>query len=100
MEWQAWTGEQSLGDALLSTFQRLPHIKWLITTLGAQGAVFLQRPEVAAQSAAMPAARLDDLLESLGSRLKVSEEPGDSSSPACTAANGEQIRCSHSPYTT
>lgn len=40
---QAWTGEESLGDALVGTLQRLPKASWVFTTLGARGAVLVQR---------------------------------------------------------
>lgn len=34
---QEWTGEASLGDALTRILQQLPRVRWLVTTLGAQG---------------------------------------------------------------
>lgn len=46
---QEWTGEATLGDALLSLAGRLPRCKVLITTRGTQGAVMLERgPSTAA----------------------------------------------------
>jgi hypothetical protein len=41
----AWTGEEEcLGDALVTTFSRLPdNVKWMVTTLGKRGAVVLER---------------------------------------------------------
>ncbi|GFR48228.1 hypothetical protein Agub_g10089, partial [Astrephomene gubernaculifera] len=38
-----WTGESWHCDAVLSTFQRLPHVRWLVTTLGSRGALMLER---------------------------------------------------------
>ena len=40
---QAWTGEASLSRALRAMLQRLPLARWTFTTLGAKGAVMLQR---------------------------------------------------------
>lgn len=40
---QAWTGEEDIGDALVSMLQRLPLASVVFTTLGAKGAVMLQR---------------------------------------------------------
>jgi hypothetical protein len=46
---QEWTGEATLGDALLSLAGRLPRCQVLITTRGTQGAVMLERgPSTAA----------------------------------------------------
>ena len=39
---QQWTGEATLGDALLTSLQRLPNVKWLATTLGKKGSVLLE----------------------------------------------------------
>jgi len=41
---QDWTGEADLSDALLATAHRLPRARFIITTLGKQGAVLLERP--------------------------------------------------------
>lgn len=38
-----WTGESCIGDAITSTFSRLPKVKWMITTLGSKGSVLLER---------------------------------------------------------
>ena len=43
MHVQAWTGEASLSQALRAMLQRLPLARWTFTTLGAKGAVMLQR---------------------------------------------------------
>jgi sugar/nucleoside kinase (ribokinase family) len=90
LDWQAWTGELSLGDAVLSTYQRLPHVKWMVTTLGARGSVFLQRPSAEAEhgSESAPVASLDEVIERLSLHLKAT----DGNTVACVAANGEQIR--------
>ncbi|KAA6416772.1 MAG: carbohydrate kinase [Trebouxia sp. A1-2] len=54
---QQWTGEASLGDALHTTLQRLPNVKWMVTTLGKKGSVLLERcPDQAATAAAAQAA--------------------------------------------
>ncbi|KAK9811624.1 hypothetical protein WJX72_007184 [[Myrmecia] bisecta] len=38
-----WTGEACLGDALVSSLQRLPRVRWLVATLGKRGSVLIQR---------------------------------------------------------
>lgn len=38
-----WTGHTELADALIATLERLPRAQLLVTTLGAQGSVALQR---------------------------------------------------------
>lgn len=44
---QLWTQEANLGDAMLTCLQRLPHLKYMITTLGKRGSALVQRSEVA-----------------------------------------------------
>ncbi|EIE21663.1 PfkB-type carbohydrate kinase, partial [Coccomyxa subellipsoidea C-169] len=60
---QAWTGEAGLGDALLSTFYCLPHIRWMVTTLGSKGSVFLERANVLQDEDATRTAKLEDVLK-------------------------------------
>ena len=40
---QRWTSKATLGDAMLSTLQRLPRVKWVVTTLGRRGSVLVER---------------------------------------------------------
>ncbi len=39
---QDWTGESVFEDAVLSTALKLPHVKFLVTTMGTRGSVCLQ----------------------------------------------------------
>ena len=90
---QAWTGEESIGDALLSTLQRLPHAKWVATTLGSRGSVFLQRADQlgGGQPKGGQPQNIDKVLGELWERA---ESSGSSSSAelACTTPDGVQIR--------
>lgn len=86
---QAWTGEESTGDALLSTLQRLPHAEWVVTTLGSRGSVFLQRAE---QQASSEPQKLDDVLGALWERVTSGERSSTSGGAACTAPDGTEIR--------
>lgn len=47
----AWTGQNCLGDALVSMLHQLPRAKWIITTLGSQGSVLIRRVDQHAVSA-------------------------------------------------
>lgn len=38
---QEWTGEATLGDAVTRILLQLPRVRWLVTTLGAQGTSLL-----------------------------------------------------------
>eukprot|EP00898_Chlorokybus_atmophyticus_P005216 jgi/Chlat1/5696/Chrsp38S05542 len=40
---EAWTNASALGDALLAMAGKLPHAKFIVSTLGDQGAVMLER---------------------------------------------------------
>lgn len=98
---QAWTGEASLGDALLSTFQRLPHIRWMATTLGSRGSVFLGQAEALQNGDSIPTIRLDDVLDQLSEQMRESKADLHDEPPACTTASGVDIRCalqSFAPY--
>ncbi|KAI3435937.1 hypothetical protein D9Q98_001995 [Chlorella vulgaris] len=90
---QEWTGEELLGDALVATFGRLPHIRWLITTLGSRGSVLLER---GGDEESAGAAVLDDLLPLLtreaGAAAAAAAIPGaPQPPPACVSANGTAI---------
>ena len=87
---QAWTGEETTGDALLSTLQRLPHAEWVVTTLGSRGSVFLQRGE--GSSASAEPQRIDDVLEELWDSAQSSADSSASEHPACTTPDGTPIR--------
>ncbi len=90
---QAWTGEETTGDALLSTLQRLPHAEWVVTTLGSRGCVFLQRS--GGSSARAEPERIDDVLGKLWERAQSSAESAMSQDPACTTPDGTPIRYCH-----
>lgn len=88
---QAWTGEESVGDSVLSAFQRLPHVKWMVTTLGSKGSVFLERADASAICDSIPTAKLDDVLNHLSEQMKTSTGTSSNEAPACTAANGVEV---------
>ena len=94
---QAWTGEESLGDSLLSTFQRLPHVRWIITTLGARGSVFLEHVSAIEDSDSIPTMNLDDVLKDLSATVREHTENSTDESPACSAASGAEIRYALDP---
>ncbi|BDA44908.1 probable ribokinase at N-terminal half [Coccomyxa sp. Obi] len=96
---KAWTGEESLGDSLLSTFQRLPHVRWMITTLGAQGSVFLEHVDALQDKDRIPTAKLDDVLKHLNNTVRQNTEKCVDDSPACSAASGAEIRVGQSAAT-
>lgn len=48
-----WTGEEHLGNAMLTMMARLPNVRFLTTTLGAKGSVLLTRPEEIEEMGAM-----------------------------------------------
>ena len=92
-----------MGDAMLSTFHRLPAAKWMITTLGARGSVLLERadpldpldPSVAAAAAAArqePSAALEDLLPGLFEQAAAAAAPsGAAAEPACRSSEGVDV---------
>lgn len=85
---QDWTGEEGLADALQAMLPLLPHVKWLISTLGSRGSVLLaqQAPsDDQAPEASLPEV-MDDLLSQANSREK---QTGNE--PACTSASGVAV---------
>ncbi len=92
---QQWTGEASLGDALHTTFQRLPNVKWMVTTLGKKGSVLLERcPDQAGQTEAVLNELLSTMLEEVNGSSS-SNGNGSSCSLGCTAKNKTHIRRVH-----
>ena len=87
---QAWTGEEAIGDALLSTLRRLPHAEWVVTTLGSRGSVLLQRAE--RQSAPAEPQRVDDMLDRLWEQARSAAGGSASQDAACTTPDGTPIR--------
>ena len=99
---QGWTGEQCLGDALLVTLSRLPHARWLITTLGSRGSVLLERPQPGEETSAVAAAAeagdeaaeplvLEDLVSRLFDRAAAYADAGGQGVPACVSSSGIAI---------
>ena len=90
---QQWTGEASLGDALHTTLQRLPNVKWVVTTLGKKGSVLLERcPGQAGQAEAVLNELLGTLLEEVTGSRSSSNGDGCSCSLGCTSKNKTRIR--------
>lgn len=59
---QEWTGEATIGDAVLEVARRLPNAKVVITTRGVKGSVLLRRAQEGEQVRALGAARCQPLL--------------------------------------
>ena len=66
---QEWAGGKSVGDAMLEMLRRLPRAQWLVTTLGEQGSILLQRPSHGAMVPNASVAQLDNVLGSLFSQV-------------------------------
>lgn len=59
---QSYTGQSTLGDAMISLLQQLPKVQWIITTLGKKGSVLVQR---SSSQAATEAVVLEDKLNNM-----------------------------------
>nr|GEV14962.1 ribokinase-like isoform X1 [Tanacetum cinerariifolium] len=81
---QAWTGAPSVPSALVSMLLKLPKLKFVIVTLGADGCIMLERSE-AAKNLQAEEVDVDDLVEQL--KLK-----SDSSRDAPTCILSEVTR--------
>ncbi|GAB4841277.1 hypothetical protein Ancab_022009 [Ancistrocladus abbreviatus] len=76
---QAWTQAPSLPSALVSMLLRLPHMKFVIVTLGEDGCIMLQRSEN--EDVLLEEMDVDQCLESLKRKLNP-----DVTSPACVSS--------------
>jgi hypothetical protein len=93
---QQWTGEASLGDALHTTLQRLPNVKWVVTTLGKKGSVLLEHcPDHPGQTEAVLNELLSTMLEEVNGSRSSSNGNGSSCSLGCTSKNKTHIRRVH-----
>jgi len=88
---QLWTGKATLGDAMLSTLQQLPRLKWMITTLGKRGSVLINRQDPQQHS---EEAVLEDKLNSMLSSLDSSSSSSSSSSLASSSRQDEAAKAS------
>ena len=91
---QGWTGEQCLGDALVATLSRLPHARWVITTLGSRGSVLLERPQPGLETAAAAAVEpvvLEELVSQLFNQAAADADAGGQGVPACVSSSGVAI---------
>lgn len=59
---QSFTGQGTLGDAMLGLLEQLPRVQWVITTLGKKGSVLVER---ASFKDAEGEAVLEDVLNSM-----------------------------------
>lgn len=82
---QLWTGKASLGDAMLCTLHQLPRVQWMITTLGKQGSVLIERQQSKHQIGAIA---LEDKLNSM-----LREVARSNSSKHNNHANEEAVGC-------
>lgn len=79
-----WTGESCLGDALVTTLTKLPKARWMITTLGKDGSVLLERSEPQGSSVVA-----DDAIAQLA--VEARSPAGGGGEPGCVSANGVEI---------
>lgn len=90
---QQWTGEATLGDALYTTVQRLPNVKFMVTTLGKRGSVLLERcPDQQCQDEAVLNEWLDSMLEEVNKSRSSTNGNNGSNSLGCSATNSTYIR--------
>ncbi len=85
---QLWTGKANLGDAMLSTLQQLPRLKWMITTLGKRGSVLIKRQDPQQYS---EEAVLEDKLNSMLNSLESSSSSSSSSLASSSRQGGAAI---------
>ena len=90
---QQWTGEATLGDAMYTTLQRLPNVKFVVTTLGKRGSVLLERcPDQQCQDEAVLNERLDSMLDEVNESRSSTNGDDSSNSLGCSAKNSTYIR--------
>ena len=85
---QLWTEEATLGDAMLTCLGRLPHVQWMITTLGKRGSALVQRsPAAPDASSAVLDEKLNEMLHHVSE-----QQPSSSDFEGCTTRDGLPIR--------
>ena len=89
---QEWTGEDKLGDALYTMLQRLPKVKWMVTTLGKRGSILLERKHDQQDA---PEAVLDDVVQDLLQEVNSSGSGSSSSSSSSSSNSGSSIGSSN-----
>lgn len=89
---QDMTGEEHLGDALLTMMSHFPRARMITTTLGSKGSIVVERAEPNGK-VVKGSVVLDDFLEDAWSRLKSrTGMNGVDVLPACVSKNGVEIR--------
>lgn len=95
---QLWTGKATLGDAMLATLQRLPRLKWMITTLGKRGSVLVERRQGQQHG---EEAVLEDELNAMLSNVASSSgrqiDEANAGATDCTSKNNTGIRSVQPP---
>ncbi|KAI3749582.1 hypothetical protein L2E82_20196 [Cichorium intybus] len=81
-----WTGAPSVSTALISMMLRLPKLKFVIVTLGADGCIMLER-NIAAENVEAEEMDVDDLLEILKRKSNT-----HSSSPTCISSDVTRLQ--------
>ena len=87
-----WTGEESLGNAVIKTFARLPKVKWMITTLGKKGSILLERTNNDSSSTptTAPSGIAEDIFEKLF--IEAEEENNNSKKVKVNTSAGKKAR--------
>ncbi|KAI3678760.1 hypothetical protein L6452_38063 [Arctium lappa] len=83
---QTWTGAPSVPGALVSMLLRLPNVKFVIVTLGADGCIMLER-SIGAENARAEEMDVDDLLEQL--KRKADSSTAD---PTCISSDVKRLQ--------
>uniref|UniRef100_A0A803PG97 Carbohydrate kinase PfkB domain-containing protein n=1 Tax=Cannabis sativa TaxID=3483 RepID=A0A803PG97_CANSA len=81
---KAWSGAQSVPNAMVSMFLKLPKLKFVIVTLGEEGCIMLERSVNETPSKEVD---VESLLESLKQK-----KDGTTTFPTCVSSSVENIR--------
>ena len=86
---QAWTGVNSVPEAMATMLSRLPHARCIVTTLGARGSILLERAPAGAVDGVevAPQASLNEAVDALWAGLE-QEATGPT---ACCMEHGVEI---------
>lgn len=82
---EAWTTAPSVPSALVSMLLRLPHVKFVIVTLGENGCIMLERS--VNEALELEEMDVDSLLESLNQRID-----GNKVEPTCISSKFMKLR--------
>lgn len=91
-----WTGEECQGNAIIKTFARLPKVKWMITTLGKNGSILLERRAdntgTTGESNSIKEGVAEDVFKNLFAEVEEKRSPRkEKTLRGCTSADGTEI---------